>query len=351
MFSLEKKSPLYIIVIVALILPVFIYFWPQLTLKTATKIATTSASNTFPFCTDHNPDTWHASVEKDARGKIICVYGHEHGDAPPTWVTHAEHNVGFDPITGFLANTSALENSVKHAGMKAFAANIKGVEFYLRIHLLSNPMDRSTRYHSFELFAKDSSGGISHFQGWLDTGDPKVDRIPYQDKSLGKAGEDNGHRPVVWAATKHACEVDHTWCQELWTTTSWSWGPDINWAINDPTTYFNPGETYDPDPSHWQKTGKLGINRSMSISIFRNLEVLKKRGQDKVLSGDLWATQFGEVVSGPNDAKCQAKTEKYGTLYQNVCLENFIAPSLPQVTRTGNTVTKEFASTGVSLPN
>ncbi len=325
----------------------------------------------FPKCADHDPSKWHGAAQKDSSGKIICVYGHEHGDAPPLWVGQAGFNVGFDQMGGFASGTSEMENTVKHVGMKGFEATIKGVAVYARIHLMSNPLDRSARYHSYELFLKDKAGGISHFQGWLNTGDPAVDRIPYQDKSLGEAGKDPGRRPIVWAATRQACVVDRTWCIELWTMTTSAWGPKISWGINDATTFLEKGTTgitsttggqtgrQDPgqarmttqmDMTSWDVSGSLGVDRSLTVSFEPTWGI----------TGKIWATQFGEIVQGPFDAKCQENTVQFGTVYKqsfkgipykNVCLENFIAPTLSQISGTGNTIQKDFENIGVEFPN
>jgi hypothetical protein len=295
-----------------------------------------------PICAHHDPDHWHPPFEKDQTGKIICVYGHEHGDAPPKWVGEAGYEVGFDNMAGFMANTSEMENMQKHVGMKGFEAEFQGLKLYARIHLASNVLDRSARYHSYELFIKDKSGAVSHFQGWLNTGDPVTDRIPYHDSTFGQAGLDPHRRPIVWGSTKHACTVDHTFCTEFWNMTSSNWGPTITWAINDPTTYFRVGEKYDLDISHWDLTGNLGGLRTISVSLQRD------QGSPQ---GKVWATQFGDIVSGPEDPICKQKSNKFGVLYQNVCLENYLASSLPKIDGIDNIAQKQYDLTGVEVPN
>lgn len=304
-----------------------------------------------PKCLDHDPNVWHPSTQKNAAGKIICIYGHEHGDPPPDWVSRAGYSVGFDSMADFMANTSPMEDDFKHPGMKGFNATIQGLQVYARIHLMSNPLDRTARYHSYELFIKDQTGAVSHFQGWLNTGDSVTDRIPYHDSTYGAAGLDPGRRPIVWAATRQACLKDRSWCIELWSMTTSSWGPDIIWTINDPTTYFQPGEKYDADISHWDLTGKLGGDRTMVISLFRNSDSLKKRGLNQAPVGSIWATQFGDIVSGPKDQLCSQSSVKFGVEYQNVCLENYIAPTLPEISGVNNGAEKQFDLTGVQVPN
>lgn len=306
---------------------------------------------TYPICSKHNPNVWHPTVEKDPFGNILCVYGHEHGDQPPDWIFPIESNLGFDHQSGFMANTSPLENSLKHSGMKGFSTTIKNVQIYARIHLASNPLDRASRFHSYQLFLKDPSGGISHFQGWLDSGDPQFSRIPYRDSSLGEKGKDPGIRPIVWASTRHACIIDQTWCIELWSMKTSPWGPDIIWGINDATTFYHPDEQNTADINQWDKSGLTGMDRSLTVTIYRQAEDLKKRGINSLLTGTIWATQFGEIVTDSSDKKCFEKTIKSNVEYQNICLKNYIAPSLPQITGVGNTAQKYFDNTGVILPN
>lgn len=306
---------------------------------------------TYLNCKDHNPGVWHPAAEKDLSGSIDCVYEHEHGDAPPEWLINSGYKIGFDHHSGFTAGTSEYENTLKHAGMKGFSANIKGVDIYARIHLASNVLDRSSRYHSYELYLKDPSGNISHFQGWLDTGDPLKDRIPYRDSTAGEKGIDPRTRPIVWAATKHACQIDRTWCIELWAMKTWNWGPDLIWGINDATTFFKEGEENTPDINSWDKSGSNGTDRSLTVTIYRNPKDLKERGVEQMPLGEIWATQFGDIVSGHDDPLCGAESLKYGISYKNICLENYIAPTLPQITGVYNTAQKQFDSTGVELPN
>jgi hypothetical protein len=86
----------------------------------------------------------------------------------------AGHTVSFaEPF-----NTSAVENMTKHAGMKGSLATFNGVDVYFRVHAASNVLDRSARYHSHEIFALDPSGGVPHWQGWVNSGDPVADRVP-----------------------------------------------------------------------------------------------------------------------------------------------------------------------------
>ncbi len=310
-----------------------------------------SSAEKSPFCDDHDSLRWHPVAKKDSQGRVICVYGHEHGDPPPQWLTDAGYSVGFSDHSGFMANTSGMENSQKHPGMKGFSTVIKGVDVYARIHLASNPLDRGSRFHSYELFLKDQSGNTSHFQGWLDSGDPNVDRIAYRDSTALNGGKDPGNRPIVWAASRQACLVDQLWCAELWTMRTSPWGPDLIWGINDSTSYYHPQEELTEDISKWDLSGKLGVDRSLTVTIYRDPEKLKQRGVDKVPVGEVWATQFGDIVSGPDDPQCHQMIIKYGVNYPVICLKNYLAPTLPQITGAGNTSQKIFESTGVKVPN
>ena len=261
-----------------------------------------------------------------------CATGHEHGDAPPSWIADAGYDVGFH---GHF-NTSPAENAAKHAGMKGFLARLKGVDLYFRIHAASNVLDRSARFHSYEMFARDGSGGVSHWQGWYNTGDPVTDRVPR------RSGSETGVRPVMLV-------VDQTsWNQgircEQWYafTAGWSW--DFGWTICNSTTLFYPGENANQAQSTW----RLAPDASKGGT--RRLEAAWYAFRQHP-TGAFVATQFGEIVSGMNDARCSGRTVRYGITYDNVCLEQYIAPTMTQVSFPGNAVQKSFPTTGVRIPN
>lgn len=270
-------------------------------------------------------DAWHPPVVNG------CATGHEHGDAPPAWIAAAGYNVAFHGSF----NTSAIENTTKHTAMKGFSTRLNGVDIYFRVHANSNPLDRSARFHSYQVWARDPGGNVSHWQGWYDTGDPVTARIPRRQ------GSETDQRPVMLVVDQTSWDQGIR-CEQWYAfTAEWSW--DFGWTICDSTTLFQPGENATAaDQSTWKLTGSLGNSRRLEAAwySFRNHP-----------TGKFYTTQFGEIVSGPNDPRCTATTTKFGTSYQNVCLEQYIAPTMVDVKFPGNAEGKTFDATGAKIPN
>jgi hypothetical protein len=279
-------------------------------------------------------DVWHPPVVTGPDGKP-CNTGHEHGDAPPSWIAAAGYKVSF--VGGF--NTSALENTAKHAAMKGFSAKFGNTDVYVRVHAASNPLDRMARYHSYEAWARDPSGNVSHWQLWYNTGDPVKDRIPRRQ------GVEPSQRPIMLV-------VDQTsWDQgircEQWYTGPGEpqWGWDLGWTICNATTLYVPGESLSASD---QRTWKLAPDGSLGGT--RRLEAAWYSNRPHP-TGKFYSTQFGEIVSGPTDARCSQTTTKFNVTYPNVCLEQYIAPTMQQVAFPGNALQKTFNTTGVKIPN
>jgi hypothetical protein len=134
-------------------------------------------------------------------------------------------------------------------------------------------------------------------------------------------------------------------CEQWYgSTASWSW--DFGWTICGTTTVFYPGENDQPAPENWMPTGATG-------SELRRLEAAWYDGSHGRIHpvGKFWATQFGEGVSGPSDPRCSQSTTRYGTTYQNLCLEQYIAPTMTEVSFPDNAVQKPFGAPGLRLPN
>jgi len=276
-------------------------------------------------------DTWHPPLVNG------CATGHEHGDAPPSWIAQA----GFTPTFHGEFNTSPTEYTRKHAAMKGFLARFADVDIYFRVHAASNVLDRSARYHSYEVFARDPSGGVSHWQGWYNSGDPLADRFPRRQ------GVETDKRPAILV-------VDQTsWDQgikcEQWyaTTASWSW--DFGWTICGINALFYPGENNQQDQRFWRLPPS-----QPGVGTLRRLEAAWYHNTNGRLHpvGQFWATPLGEIVTGPDDSRCSGTTTKFDESYQNVCLEQYISPTMKQVASPSiNAEQRQFDATGVQVPN
>ncbi|MCC7369104.1 MAG: hypothetical protein IT306_11815 [Chloroflexi bacterium] len=275
-------------------------------------------------------DAWHPPTVDG------CSTGHEHGDAPPAWLTDAGYSVSFHGAF----NTSAMENTHKHAGMKGFLARFNDVDIYFRVHASSNVLDRAARFHSYEVWARDPSGGVSHWQGWYDTGDPIADRIP-------RTQSDPGRRPIMLVVDRASWD-NGVKCEQWYATTA-SWGWDFGWTICGINALFYPGEHLEQDRAFWKAPpdgpGVGGVRRLEAAWYGASMP-----GRDHP-TGVFWATQFGQIVDGPEAPECTGQTVRAGQSYGNVCLEQFIAPSMSPVKFPNNAVQKDFDTAGAHAPN
>jgi hypothetical protein len=299
---------------------------------TATVAPTTPPTGGTKGVCGESMDEWHPPVVTGADGQP-CNTGHEHGDAPPAWITAAGYSVKFKGVF----NTSDIENTTKHTAMKGFTARFSNVDVYFRVHAASNPGDRIARYHSYEVWARDAAGGVSHWQGWYNSGDPVKDRVPR------RTGIETDVRPVILVVDQQSYDQGIRCEQWYGFTAEWSW--DFGWTICNSTTLFYPGESLDPyNQATWQRSpdNSLGTTRRLEAAWYSN------RPHP---TGKFVTTQFGEIVSGMSDARCSGTSTKFGVTYKNVCLEQYIAPTMTQVAFPNNAVQKTFDSRGVKLPN
>jgi hypothetical protein len=175
---------------------------------------------------------------------------HEHGVAAPDWAdAFSQQWFGHPVMYGGDENSGPMENTMKHQGYKGIVTPYEagGIVSFLRVHIMSNPMDRCTQYHSYEAYAKDAAGNISFWQGWIDTGDPATTRFV-------RPAEDRPNRPILLVIdeTSWYRTADHEPIRsEQWymRTADWSW--NLGWNI-EPTTMFRANECDNPmDMSTW----------------------------------------------------------------------------------------------------
>lgn len=254
---------------------------------------------------------------------------HEHGDAPPAWLTATGVNPSYDHVGGTPNENHAY---FKHTGFKGWAGTFSGVQWYGVFHLDFNPGGHGNRFHSYQLWLRDSTGAISHMNGWLDFG---------QDNNTGPnlvvdCGTTSQVRPII-SVNGIGCPIIF----ESWYANSSSPGPDFGFNIN--PNYYAGGDP--ANPATWTNTGYVrNLNRRIEFAYYG-------KWGDENLRGEFWTTQFGNVVSGPNDPSCGTSVTIGTRTYTIVCLRQFIAPSLPNVQFPGNAVQRTFAGANVVLPN
>jgi hypothetical protein len=284
-------------------------------------------------CGESN-DSWHMGMIG------TCATGHEHGDEPPDWVK----NSAYKPMYTHPGNTPT-ENVVKHTSFKGFAASDDGVDTYTIMHLDTNPNGHSSRFHSVQVWAKDPSGGISHWDYWTDFGQGNNTFANLR----GNGGcEDTSIRPIM--------SVNYQNCGSQLTFESWysragapAWGWDFGFNIS-PHYYAgkSPTEKASSDLSAMNTWVSPGMNRT------RRIELAWYKGRDgggTTRTGKFYSTQWGQVVNGPTDPIC-GTTKTYGEkTYPVLCIEQYIAPTMSQFSFPGNAIQKEYSMQGVTLPN
>jgi len=94
--------------------------------------------------------------------------------------------------------------------------------------------------------------------------------------------------------------------------------------------------------STWIPTGNLNTVRRIELSWYAN------RAHP---TGTFYSTQWGEIVSGPNDARCGQPRTFGSKSYTTLCIEQYIAPSMTTIQFPDNSIQKNYPSQGVKLPN
>jgi hypothetical protein len=286
----------------------------------ATPTPTPTPDPTVGICGE-STHTWHAPVVSG------CQTRHEHGDAVPSWVT----NAGYTPMFTHHANTPS-ENSLthKHSAFKGFSATFNNVQFYGVFHMDTNPGGHASRFHSYQVWARDPNGGVSHWHGWLDFGTGNN-----TGPTLRTTCQNQSVRPILLVNDEGCPSQFEAWYSRAGAA-PWSW----DFGFNISRTYYAGGDP--ADPATWAPTGGLNLTRRVEASWYANRSELR---------GTFWATQFGDTVSGPTDPLCGTQ-RSYGTrTYTVLCLEQFIAPTMRTVQFPGNALQKSFPGTGVQPPN
>lgn len=318
-----------------------------------------------PFCNDPSLNVWHSP------GSHPCSYlkaghPHEHGDAPPAWVT-AVSGVSFMG----MHNTSPVEDTVKHASMKGFATTMNGMDMYLIYHFTATPMERFGSYHSYQFWMRPAGDSnlshVSYMKGWTFTGVPTG---PGSDISrYERTKGDPGERPVILVVDRPSWDAGIR-CEQWYNGTT-DWSIDFGVTIcNSPVLYNRAKEQSGSasvdaagnyvltgvfDKNNWtpEITGDLGLSRRLELAWYGpNSTAAPNRG-NPVKDRVFYATQFGERVSGPTDARCSGTTVGSDNVtYKNICLAQYISSAARAIEFPGNAVQKTFPGAGiVQLPN
>ena len=267
-------------------------------------------------------NTWHPPVVNG------CATGHEHGDAPPSWVSASGYPLSFHGAF----NTSPAENTAKHAAMKGFATRFNNQDVYFRIHAASNPLDRSARYHSYELWIRDEAGAVSHMQGWYNTGDPRPAsqggaRFATTARGRGVAAADHADPGRNLAAARHQLRAMVRCSGRA------VWGPDFGWTICNATTLYRANENATADDQGtWvrYRNGELGTTRRLELAWYANRSNLRGTVRDGPVR------RAGQQLCGGREVV------KFGDEYSTVCLEQIHRPDAANDPVPRTTLSKEL---------
>ncbi len=287
---------------------------------------------------------------------------HEHGDRPPQWADDfSQKNFGHTVVWGGDESTPD-ENMMKHQAYKGFSMNASGVDLYLRHHSQSNPHGRSAPFHSYEVYAKDSSNNVSFWQGWGFYGYPEIrsQRMTRRNEQPGYDAVNKitwpGRDQFIISAPDETDWNNYLRCEQWYGHAGvWSW--DLSITICGSSTYYSVDEHLGTimDKTSWKRTGATGSTRRLEVTHYGpqnpkvNGEILptdtwycvKKQPDENRSTGATPTWILGKSVSGPN--ACPA-----GYLPQ------YLTGTFPKkgvYFETGNTAEKTFDTTGVSLPN
>jgi hypothetical protein len=261
---------------------------------------------------------------------------HEHGDAPPSWVTGA----GYTPSFDHAANTpNENAHPHKHSAFKGFLLNDDGAAIYAIGHMDFNPGGHPSRFHSFQFWMRDPSGGITHLHGWLDFGTgnntgPQVRRIHCDNTDV---------RPIM-AVNAVACGDPLQF--ESWYAAAGGYQnqgaafPDFGWNIN--PNYYAGGDP--ANPATWDDTGYVrNLTRRFEVAYYHTRDARR---------GEFYTTQFGQSVTGPSDPKCGTSLTVGERTYTLLCLKQTVATTARTVGFPGNAVQRDYPGSGtVKLPN
>jgi hypothetical protein len=270
---------------------------------------------------------WHAPGAHGDRP------AHEHGDAPPQWVLDA----GYTPM--FAHDHGTPNENVafwKHTGFKGWAGRFNNQNWYGVFHLDTNPAGQRVRFHSYQLWVQDTTGAVSHFSGWLDfgTGDTAT------AQTVVTCGQDSGVRPIILVNAASPCTELRF---ENWYARaggSGVWAPDFGFNVN--PNYRDGGNV--TDPTTWETTGSVrNLERRIEFAWYADRSSRR---------GTFWATQWGDIVSGPEDPACGAPRTIGGVTYTTVCAMQVVQQTLQSIQFPGNNQQRTFPGAGVvTFPN
>ena len=184
---------------------------------------------------------------------------------------------------------------------------------------------------------RDTAGGVSHFNGWLDfgTGEQTGPNL------VIVCGQASNVRPIIMA-NQAGCNpvLFETWYARA--GGSGDWAPDFGFSVS--PSYYAGGDPV--NPATWTPVNAYPNNLTRRVEFAIIADRLARAPK-----GSFWATQWGQIVSGPSDPVCGAPRAFGERTYTTVCLEQVIQPTLQPIQFPGNAIQKTFPGNGVRFPN
>jgi hypothetical protein len=291
---------------------------------TATTPPTDTQLGAVNLCGEGTHD-WHPPVVDG------CNTTHEHGAAPPQWVLDSAFPVHFD----HTANTPG-ENAIKHRFFKGYAERFTGIDIYLVFHGDFTPNGWQSRFHSYQFWARDATGAVSHMRGWADFGTGN-NTGPQFVAGNDSCGMNDDVRPIIVVNTP-GCETRYeSWYASAGGSGGWS----IDFGINSSPQYRFEGDEDILNPATWHQIGANGTRRlELAWYAFRSN-----------LRGTFVTDQWGRVQNGMSDPDCGTSRTIGARTYTVVCMEQYIAPTLTTIEFPSNSQQRSYPMTSVTAPN
>ena len=224
---------------------------------------------------------------------------------------------------------AAINDPMVHVAFKGFAFVKEGVSVYVRLHLHTNPHGRSTVWHSYEVYAQDTTGAVSFWQGWMPFG------------TVVEGGGALAGNALATAGVTHFITGASTFGQpEMWYagnkySVPWTW--DFVVTVNDPTTLYNAGEDANPhDMNAWETTGQYGRNRTLHHAMYYGSDSDRYPFRDTP-RGWFCADAYGSITSTGSQT-CDADS-----------LPLYVAPTMPAL-ESVQPVSRSYACPACVMP-